>query len=343
MTIGKSLPWIRFVLACLMAGLLAGAAEARSVDEVDLSGYWEPVLMEDYQSTYVGPDAVDFTGLPLNAAARARALSYSDGLLDMPERQCMYYGTDYLAIGPFGFRMTPESDPVSGDTVSWRISPWIDRPEARIWMDGRPHPGVDALHTVAGFTTGAWQGHTLTAQTTHLRESPLRRNGVPRSDQASMTIHFSRHGDYLQLTAIITDPIYLTEPLVLSRLYRQNPTAYLKNDMVYPCNSREQSADARGVVPNYLPGKNPLETQFAQRYGLPLTAALGGAQTMYPEYRHALEGVYKRPDKMCDRYCCAWGDARNPDYYNRYVALKCPGLKRSSPEVIDLIGNGATQ
>ena len=37
-------------------------------------------------------------------------------------------------------------------------------------------------------------------------------------------------------------------------------------------------------VPHYLPGKNPFMTEFAEQSGIPLEAALGGAETMYPEY-----------------------------------------------------------
>lgn len=335
MTLAK----LRLLLALLLASLIVPAAQAQRVDEVDLSGFWEPVLMEDFQATYVGPDPVDFTGLPLSAAGRARALSYNESILDMSEHRCIYYGTDYLVTGPFGFRMTPEADPVSGDTIAWRIGPWIDRPEVKIWMDGRARPGAAAMHSVAGFTTGAWDRHTLTTRTTHLLEGPLRRNGVPRSDQASITMHFNRHGDYLEITAIIEDPVYLTEPLILSRIYRQNPSAYLKNDWAVPCDAREQPTDQRGAVPHYLPGQNPLQGQFAEKFGLPLEAALGGAQAMYPEYRHVLEGSYKRPSQPCgpDGFCCGWGDARNPEHYNQYAPLGCPGRKRSSPEVADLI------
>ncbi|MGU7773847.1 hypothetical protein ACV229_27165 [Burkholderia sp. MR1-5-21] len=325
-------------LAFVLGSAIGQGASARSVDEVDLSGYWEPLDMEDFQTTYLGPDPVDYTGLPINDAGRARALGWSDGQLAMPERQCIYYGTGYLATGPFGFRISAETEEFNGRTIAWRISPWIDRQATVIWVDGRAHPGPETAHTFAGFTTGVWQGHTLTTTTTHLRESPLRRNGVQGSDRTTVTMHFTRHGDILHLTALITDPVYLSEPFVVSRLYRLNPSAYLKNDMVMPCVPRRQGSIPAGFVPSYLPGKNPFEHAFADQYGLPVEAALGGAQSLYPEYRHRLEGTYRRPESMCSNgSCCGWGDARNPEHYNRYSALACPGTKRSSPEVGDLI------
>jgi hypothetical protein len=38
-------------------------------------------------------------------------------------------------------------------------------------------------------------------------------------------------------------------------------------------------------VKHFLPGANPFLEEFARQSGIPLEAALGGAATMYPEYR----------------------------------------------------------
>ena len=37
----------------------------------------------------------------------------------------------------------------------------------------------------------------LTVTVTHLKEGYVRRNGLPRSDQATVTEHWMRHGDFL--------------------------------------------------------------------------------------------------------------------------------------------------
>jgi hypothetical protein len=41
-------------------------------------------------------------------------------------------------------------------------------------------------------------------------------------------------------------------------------------------------------VPHYLPGENPFVEEYADKYGLPVDATLGGAKTMYPEYQKKL-------------------------------------------------------
>ena len=52
-----------------------------------------------------------------------------------------------------------------------------------IGMDGRPHPSPNAFSATTGFTTGKWEGHTLTTYTTNLKAHVFRRgNGLPASD-----------------------------------------------------------------------------------------------------------------------------------------------------------------
>jgi hypothetical protein len=49
-------------------------------------------------------------------------------------------------------------------------------------------------------------------------------------------------------------------------------------------------------VPNYLPGRSPFAGEFAYRYGVPVDAARGGADTTYPEYQATLKTL-PRPMK----------------------------------------------
>ena len=65
-----------------------------------------------------------------------------------------------------------------------------------------------------GFSTGRWEGNVLTVTTTHLKQGWLRRNGVPESDQTTLIEQFIRNGKYLTHVVIITDPVYLAEPMI---------------------------------------------------------------------------------------------------------------------------------
>jgi hypothetical protein len=291
----------------VMLALILGLATP-AFAQVDLSGTWASRLHEDWMERWPGPDPGDFTGLPINDDARTKALSYSPSMLSLPERQCLYYGPTYTVIGPFGLKIWSESEPVNGRIVSWNLSGAVDKTPRTIWMDGRPHPPASATRLFGGFSTGVWQGNTLVVTTTHMKASPLRRNGVPQSDQATMTEYIARHGEVLTVTAVIEDPAYLAEPHILSRTYELDPALQIA---VYPapCNPGiEAPGLAAGAVPHYLPGENPFVNEMPKRYGLPMDATLGGPETVYPEFRKRLLNQYNRP-ASCGRYCCGWGGA----------------------------------
>ena len=150
--------------------LVMASVSAPALAQIDLSGNWVARQHEDWEERGPGPEAVDYLGLPINDEARARALTYSTSALSLPERQCLYYAPHYVLIGPFGLKIWSETNPVTGQVVAWKIGAVIDRSIVTIWMDGRPHPPEGAAHTFAGFTTGTWDGNTLTTKTTHYKE-----------------------------------------------------------------------------------------------------------------------------------------------------------------------------
>ena len=297
------------VLLTLTIALLSTPAVA----QVDLSGNWGSRMHEDWQERGIGPDTVDYTGLPLNEEGRARALTYSTSALSVPERQCLYYQPHYVVVGPQNIRIWPDENPVTGEILAWKISAATDRGVVTIWMDGRPHPPEEAVHTFGGFTTGVWEGATLRARTTHFKEGYLRRNGVPSSDRTTIDWRLSRHDDVLTITAFIDDPVYLTETQIINRSWHLDPTINLTNPMANPCVPEAElpGLQGSGEVPHYLPGENPAVNDMTKMYGIPVEAVLGGAETRYPEYRKTIREKYTAPDK-CTRYCCGSGGTGAP-------------------------------
>jgi hypothetical protein len=304
-----------FAALALIATVWSAPARA----EIDLSGNWAARIHQDWQERTPGPEIVDYMGLPINNEARAKALSYQASELSMPERQCMYYPPAYLAFGPFGFKMWSEFDSSTGKILVWKMTGEIDIAGTSIWMDGRPHPSRNAPHTFGGFTTGTWEGDVLVTYTTHFKAGYLRRNGVPLSDEATMTRHFARHGDLLTITEYIDDPVYLTEPEVVSRTWQMDLKMQVTT-VPGPCNPEAEVARLTGdVVPHYLPGKNPFVGELTKLYNIPEETILGGAETMYPEYRKKLKDTYVPPAR-CVRYCCGWTLASQAN------TLKCIGI-----------------
>ena len=160
------------------------------------------------------------------------------------------------------------------------------------------------MHTFEGFTTGRWEGTTLVTYTTHSTQGPLRRNGVPLSDRSTVTMYWSRHGDVLSVTGFLEDPVYLTEPFVVSRIYQLDPTGNINTySSCWVTDSEWFGLKSLTEVPSYLPGKNPFINEMTTWYNIPAKAVLGGAETMYPEFqKQFLREKYKAPDK-CQRYC----------------------------------------
>jgi len=137
-----------------------------------------------------------------------------------------------------------------------------------------------------GFSSGEWVGHQLKVKTTHLKEGWLRRNGVARSDQATVTEYFIRHDDLLTWTVIIDDPIYLEEPFIRNRDY-----LYTIDDQIgnYPCDPVVEMVREPGYIPHHLPGTNTDMLIYSERHDIPLEAAMGGPETMYPEYMERIK------------------------------------------------------
>jgi hypothetical protein len=154
--------------------------------------------------------------------------------------------------------------------------------------DPPPHPAPWDLHTWQGFSTGQWQGDVLVVHTDQLKAGWIRRNGLPLSDRATMVEYFFRHGDLLTHVSIVSDPVYLTEPLVKS-----NEFQYVLNGIMipYPCRAAVEVPRAHGVVPSHLPGQGSQAAEFAMRYNIPLEAARGGAQTALPEYQEYMKRI----------------------------------------------------
>jgi hypothetical protein len=257
--------------------------------EKNLSGVWVGNYSEDYPDRLPGPELGDYAGLPINDAVRLRAESWSASLIALPEYQCRVHPSDY-ASSFANIRIWEERDPISEALVAIHIQHFAWQTRRTIWMDGRERPPEYAQHTSMGFSTGEWVGHQLKIKTTHLKEGWLRRNGVTRSDQATVTEYFIRHGDYLSWTVIIDDPVYLDEPFIRNRDYIYTIDSQVAS---YPCDPVMEMVREPGYIPHHLPGENTDMLIYSRRHDIPLEGAMGGAMTMYPEYMKRLAELPK--------------------------------------------------
>jgi hypothetical protein len=246
--------------------------------QVDWSGLWNPVGSRQITDN---PDIGDYAGFPLSDAGRRRAQTWAANMMEVAQNVCRPYPLE-MAFAPSNMRVWTEVDKTSQTVIAYHQHFFYHEEERTIWMDGRPHPPEYAAHTWAGFSTGEWQGDTLVITTTHLKENFLVPNGTTSSDRRTLRTYIKRYGNYLSSTSIVFDPAYLTEPLIRIQTWVNDPQMVMNP---YPCEQATETLVVPGQYPNYMPGKNPLLTDFAARRGIPPEAVTSGsAEAMYPDY-----------------------------------------------------------
>lgn len=269
------------VIAALLALVSVSATAQRN-----LMGYWEPLMHEDFLERVPGPSVGDYAGLPINDAARLRGQSWDASLLSVPEHQCKPHPSTYGFRGVGDLRIWEQVDEESQQVIALHTHIRWQAQHRVIWMDDRDPPPDYAAHTWQGFSKGRWEGDVLVVDTTHLKAGWMRRNGLPFSDRATMQDRFIRHGDLMTHVMIVEDPVYLTEPIVKTNGFRLRPNGVMEP---YPCDPVVEVVRPEGYVPHYLPDENPYIGEYAEIYGIPFEAAMGGAHTALPEYMETLE------------------------------------------------------
>lgn len=282
------------ILVCVLIGS-GGLAFA----QMDLSGEWLQQMDQDAPDRGGGPDIGDYTGTPINGADRLRAQTWSPEKWTAPEHECEPHPADYAPWGPGSLHIWSDVDPDSMKVTAWHVEFMWMQPTQTIYMDGRSAPPGYAAHTWEGFSTGRWVGDMLEVTTTQLKEGWIQRNGLARSEKAYLTEFFNRHDDNLTEVIIVHDPVYLSEPFIRGANWVLDPGYH---PIPSTCIPTVEVPHPKGWVAFNLPGQYPLLHDFARRYGIPYEAALGGAQTIYPEYEKRLQHLPTPPPLPKGKY-----------------------------------------
>lgn len=278
----------RVAFAAVIAPL-AWLANDSALAQMNLSGEWNGRYHEDFDDRVPGDVQGDFTGVPLNDAARRYAEAFDVTRVAVLEHQCQPYNLAHIYRGPLQFRLWEEKDPANQQIIAYKQFIGTYMQSRTIWMDGREHPPEHAPHTHMGFSTGRWNGDILTVYTTHIKKEFYRRSGIPSSDQTTVVEHFIRRGDMLSHVMIITDPVYLSEPYVNSQEFVLMDRE--SQNWLYNCEYVMEVPMDKNDVPHYLPGQNPFIEEYSDKFGLPFEAVIGGAESMYPEYMQRVEAL----------------------------------------------------
>jgi hypothetical protein len=263
--------------------------------QVDLSGEWGALngVSEEQPHRVPGPTLGDYTGLPINEAARLKARSWDASVLSQPERQAQPHPAQYSVRGGGGpnLRISKVLDPVTKQLLAYEMCCFFGGTTRTIWLDGRPHPSEFAEHQWQGFSTGEWLGPVLKVTTTHMKMGVIQRNGVPASPYAKMTEFWTRHHEHLGVFTWIDDPIYLEEPMVRTTDWLWNPQQHVGAPV--PFDTVDELGDRPlGWVPSWPMGTE--HPDFAKQFGLPYEATQGGKDTLYPEYMQKLKQLMQK-------------------------------------------------
>jgi hypothetical protein len=209
-------------------GQAAPPPTARAAAPVDLTGYWVSVVSEDWQWRMVTPAKGDLASLPLNPEGVKVANQWNP----VEDGSCKAYGAAAIMRMPGRLRISWEDD------QTLKIETDAGQQTRRLrFTAASPAATTRDLqgHTVArweitapvaaGPTPSAPRWATLKAVTTNMQAAWLRRNGVPYSEQATMTEYFDRFSDgadeWFTVTTMVEDPTYLTQPLMVSSNFKR--------------------------------------------------------------------------------------------------------------------------
>ena len=286
--IRPSLLLLAAACASVVALMIPRPAAAQSL----LDGYWQLLLDEDAPEYGAGPDEGDYGGLPITPAARLAAHTWDPELISLPELQCEPFPSTYGPRAVTLMHIWEDRDPFTQQQT--QLETWVEwqSQHRHIWMDGRPHPPPWAQSSWQGFSTGKWVGNVLHVHTDMLKPYFVARNGLPLDNKATMDERFFRYGDVLTDFMIISDPQYLSRPVIESKNYYRLPQGFME---AYPCRPNDEVPRARGIVPMRLPSDYGTPNYGPVSHGVPLRAAEGGSETMFPEYQDAMKTLPPNP------------------------------------------------
>lgn len=222
--------------AILLVGLCAaalcqaqsGGPGAREASALAMEGYWISVVTEDWKFRMVTPNPGEYEGIPLNAAARAEANAWSASTADA----CRIYGAANLMRVPTRLRIGWEDE----DTLLMTTDAGS---QTRSLHFGAASDATSVPLSLQGYSAAEWRyavgeapgdsvaNHgSLEVHTSRLAPGLLRANGVPYSAETTMTEYFNvfdaPNGDqWLVVTTIVEDPVYLTRPLYTSSHFKR--------------------------------------------------------------------------------------------------------------------------
>jgi hypothetical protein len=223
----------------------APAETAKAIAPFDMTGYWVSVITQNWRIRMVTPPRGDYMGIPLTDASKRIADAWDPAKDEAAGNQCKYYGAGTIMTLPERLHITWQDD----NTLKMDIDAGT---QTRIFNFGNAKAAEGGL-TWQGTSHAAWTARTqqfsqrifnnrglpppppaaltfLKVRTDRMKGGYLRKNGVPYSDNAVLTEYFDSFHEpdgqtWMIVTTILTDPVYLDDPLILTGQFRKQSDA----------------------------------------------------------------------------------------------------------------------
>lgn len=229
--------------ACVLALLTMASAMAQQAPETpptpqamapfDLTGNWVSIITEDWRWRMLMPAKGDYASVPVSEEGKRIADLWDPA--NLATDGCKAYGGAAIMRVPTRLRIA------WADDSTLRIETDAGLQTRLLRFDGEP----PATRSRQGYSAAQWENiptpgglgvslqratgrmGALQVMTTNLEAGYLRKNGVPYSEQATMTEFFDRFSafgdEWLTVLSIVEDPLYLNQPFITSAHFKREP------------------------------------------------------------------------------------------------------------------------
>ena len=228
------------LLICIPARAQArgqrGAQTAKASAPIDLTGYWVAFVNEDWRYRMVTPPKGDYRGVPITLEALNIVRAWDPAADEAGGMACKAYGAGAIMRVPGRIHVTWQDD----NTLKLDTDAGM---QTRLFRFGPPAPAAGKPTTWQGHSAARWERPggppagpgapprgSLTVVTTNMRAGYLRKNGVPYSENATVTEYFDvapqpNGGQLLVVTTVVEDPRYLLQPFIVSSHFKKEADA----------------------------------------------------------------------------------------------------------------------
>jgi hypothetical protein len=218
-------------------GAVPAPPTAKASAPIDLTGYWVAFVNEDWRYRMITPAKGDYRGVPITLEALKIVNAWDPAADEAAGNQCRSYGAAAIMRVPGRIHVTWQDDntlrldtDAGMQTRSFRFGAAAAVPPGKPSWQGNSSARWERAGGGPGGNAAAPRVGSLTVVTTNMRAGYLRKNGVPYSENATVTEYFDvapqpNGGQLLVVTTVVDDPRYLQQPFIVSSHFKKEADA----------------------------------------------------------------------------------------------------------------------